>query len=102
MLLVIYIMSVCTTDALNIKDAAISVCAPKIAAFCGFVVYGCVQECLLDIARQLACMKLGSREIYQPIQYCWVYTCRLLGYIPSSYLVSSPDPFLRKRFAHVQ
>ena len=36
---------------------------------------------LLDISRQLACMKLGSREIYQPIQYCWVHTCRLLGYI---------------------
>ena len=26
-------------------------------------------------------MKLGSREIYQPIQYCWVHTCRLLGYL---------------------
>ena len=25
--------------------------------------------------------KLGSREIYQPIQYCWVHTCRLLGYL---------------------
>ena len=35
----------------------------------------------LDISRQLACMKLGSREIYQPIQYCWVHTCRLLGYL---------------------
>ena len=36
---------------------------------------------LLDISRQLACMKLGSREIYQPIQYCWIHTCRLLGYL---------------------
>ena len=36
---------------------------------------------LLGISRQLACMKLGSREIYQPIQYCWVHTCRLLGYL---------------------
>ena len=26
---------------------------------------------LLDISRQLACMKLGRREKYQPIQYCW-------------------------------
>ena len=34
---------------------------------------------LLDISRQLACMKLGSREIYQPMQYCWVHICRLLG-----------------------
>ena len=25
---------------------------------------------LLDISRQLACMKLGRREKYQPIQYC--------------------------------
>ena len=47
MLLVIYIMSLCTTDVLNIKDAATSVCARKIAVFCGSVVYGCVQECLV-------------------------------------------------------
>ena len=26
-------------------------------------------------------MKLGSREKYQPIQYCWVHTSRLLGYL---------------------
>ena len=39
---------------------------------------------LLDISRQLAYMKLGRREKYQPIQYCWagclgypVYTCHL-------------------------
>ena len=39
---------------------------------------------LLDITRQLACMKLGRREKYQPIQYCWagcrgdpVHTCHL-------------------------
>ena len=39
---------------------------------------------LLDISRQLACMKLGRREKYQPIQYCWagclgypVHTCHL-------------------------
>ena len=38
---------------------------------------------LLDISRQLACMKLGSREKYQPIQYCWVHTSRLLGYLVS-------------------
>ena len=38
---------------------------------------------LLDISRQLACMKLGSREKYQPIQYCWVHTSRLLGYLAS-------------------
>ena len=40
---------------------------------------------LLDISRQLACMKLGSREKYQPIQYCWVHISRLLGY-PVSYM----------------
>ena len=28
-------------------------------------------------------MKLGSREKYQPIQYCWVHTSRLLGYLVS-------------------
>ena len=28
-------------------------------------------------------MKLGSREKYQPIQYCWVHTSRLLGYLAS-------------------
>ena len=38
---------------------------------------------LLDISRQLACMKLGSREKYQPIQYCWVHINRLLGYLVS-------------------
>ena len=41
------------------------------------------QCCLLDISRQLACMKLGSREKYQPIQYCWVHISRLLGYLVS-------------------
>ena len=39
------------------------------------------QHILLDISRQLACMKLGTREKYQPIQYCWVHTSRLLGYL---------------------
>ena len=38
---------------------------------------------MLDISRQLACMKLGSREKYQPIQYCWVHISRLLGYLVS-------------------
>ena len=45
----------------------------------------CTCKCyLLDISRQLACMKLGRREKYQPIQYCWagclgypVHTCHL-------------------------
>ena len=27
---------------------------------------------LLDIPRQLTCMKLGTRELYQPIQSCHV------------------------------
>ena len=36
---------------------------------------------LLDISRQLACMKLGSRGKYQPVQYCWVHTSWLLGYL---------------------
>ena len=36
---------------------------------------------LLDISRQLACTKLGSRGKYQPVQYCWVHTSRLLGYL---------------------
>ena len=36
---------------------------------------------LLDVYRQLACMKLGSRGKYQPMQYCWVHTSRLLGYL---------------------
>ena len=36
---------------------------------------------LLDISRQLACMKLGSRGKYQPMQYCWVHTSWLLGYL---------------------
>ena len=35
----------------------------------------------LDISRQLACMKLGSRGKYQPTQYCWVRTNQLLGYL---------------------
>ena len=38
-------------------------------------------ECLLDISRQLACTKLGSRGKYQPMQYGWVRTSRLLGYL---------------------
>ena len=37
----------------------------------------------MDISRQLACMKLGSRVKYQPIQYCWVHISRLLGYLVS-------------------
>ena len=36
---------------------------------------------LLDIYRQLACMKIGSRGKYQPMQYCWVDTSWLLGYL---------------------
>ena len=40
-----------------------------------------MQKPSAQYSRQLACMKLGSREIYQPIQYCWVHTCRLLGYL---------------------
>ena len=36
---------------------------------------------LLDISRQLACTKLGSRGKYRPMQYCWVHTSRLLGYL---------------------
>ena len=28
-------------------------------------------------------MKLGRREKYQPIQYCWVHISRLLGYLVS-------------------
>ena len=43
----------------------------------------CMYGSLLDISRQLACMKLGSREKYQPIQYCWVHISRLLGYLVS-------------------
>ena len=38
-------------------------------------------SCLLDISRQLACMKLGSRRKYQPVHYWWVHTSRLLGYL---------------------
>ena len=31
-------------------------------------------------------MKLGSREKYQPIQYCWVHISRLLAsYMPFAY-----------------
>ena len=44
----------------------------------------CMYIYLLDISRQLACMNLGRREKYQPIQYCWadclgypVHTCYL-------------------------
>ena len=47
-----------------------------------YAVYICMY--LLDISRQLVCMKLGRREKYQPIQYCWagclgypVHTCHL-------------------------
>ena len=40
-----------------------------------------VQFALLDISRQLACMKLGSRGKHQPMQYCWVHTSQLLGYL---------------------
>ena len=40
-----------------------------------------VQFDLLDISRQLACMKLGSRGKHQPMQYCWVHTSQLLGYL---------------------
>ena len=51
-------------------------------------------------------MKLGSREKYQPIQYCWVHISRLLGYLvsymPFAYryptnLLQRPD---RTAFAH--
>ena len=55
----------------------------------GYIIHTYVGVCtyvaiyLLDISRQLACMKLGSREKYQPIQYCWVHISRLLGYLVS-------------------
>ena len=42
---------------------------------------GDVCLCLLDISRQLACMKLGSRGKYQPMHYCWIHTSWLLGYL---------------------
>ena len=47
-------------------------------------------------------MKLGRREKYQPIQYCWVHTSRLLvSYMPFAYryptnLLQHPD---RRAFA---
>ena len=55
------------------------------ASHCNYYVHvQCMYVCLLDISRQLACMKLGRREKYQPIQYCWagclgypVHTCHL-------------------------
>ena len=47
------------------------------------IMYDGTNVCLLDISRQLACMKLGRREKYQPIQYCWVHISRLLGYLAS-------------------
>ena len=47
---------------------------------------------LLDISRQLACMKQGSREKYQPIQYCWVHISRLLGYLVSYMLFAYRYP----------
>ena len=40
-----------------------------------------MQFALLDTSRQLACMKLGSSRKYQPMQYCWVHTSQLLGYL---------------------
>ena len=40
-----------------------------------------VQFALLDISRQLVRMKLGSSRNYQPMQYCWVHTSQLLGYL---------------------
>ena len=50
---------------------------------CVYNMHGVEYNSLLDISRQLACMKLGSREKYQPIQYCWVHISRLLGYLVS-------------------
>ena len=41
---------------------------------------------MLDISRQLAYTKLGSRGKYQPMQYSWVHTSRLLRRLPSSYM----------------
>ena len=54
---------------------------------CVYIILSCMDVhmhvYLFDISRQLACMKLGSREKYQPIQYCWVHISRLLGYLVS-------------------
>ena len=40
---------------------------------------------------QLACMKLGTRDIYQPIQYCWVHTCHLRIYGYPTNMLQYPD-----------
>ena len=69
-----------TNDTISIKISGM-----------GLYVYACtlymyirMYMYLLNISRQLACMKLGRREKYRPIQYCWagclgypVHTCHL-------------------------
>ena len=59
---------------------------------------------LLDISTQLACMKLGRREKYQPIQYCWagclgypVHTCHLPIDIQQIYCSAQTGQHLRLR-----
>ena len=36
---------------------------------------------IYNLCWELACMKLGSRGKYQPMQYCWVHTSQLIGYL---------------------
>ena len=64
----------------------------------------CMYIYLLDISRQLACMKLGRREKYQPIQYCWagclgypVHTCYLPIDIQQIYCSAQTGQHLRRR-----
>ena len=69
------------------KDTCVGSHSPFMQAGCIVCLYGFItllsslHECLLDISRQLACIKLGSRGKYHPMQYCWVHTSRLLGYL---------------------
>ena len=62
---------------------------------------------LLDVSRQLACMKLGRREKYQPIQYCWasclgypVHTCHLPIDIQQIYCSAQTGQHERHTGAH--
>ena len=67
-----HVDNVCPSSTVqeNVQDVPMAVHCGIVQGSEAMLVPVCMCIHLLDISRQLACMKLGRREKYQPIQYC--------------------------------
>ena len=64
---ILYVVSLYIIEIHIVHSHFVALCV-YVCMYVRTCVSECVYVCLLDISRQLACMKLGSREKYQPIQ----------------------------------